>query len=168
MCIGCAGCLKTPARRPDRKSILSFLSDLAGAGAKANRDELKIMVGAMQGKGELIKQIPVPLLPFGEEFTRLSPAGGAIAIEAAKDLEQLLADIPDATLRSDWEYLARQIRHDLLIPPPQVLAKLNAMRQSLLKNWRRWTIFYRLAGVTSRGLAPRRWCDAIRGLSGNA
>ena len=87
----------------------------------------------MQGKGELIKQIPASLLPYGEEFTRLSRESGAIAVEAAKDLEQMLADIPDATLQSDWEYLARQIRHDLLIPPPQVLANLNAMRQSLLK-----------------------------------
>ena len=75
----------------------------------------------MQGKGELIKQIPPSLLPFGEEFTRLSPAGGAIAVEAAKDLEQLLADIPDATLAADWEYLARQIQHDLLFLPVRCL-----------------------------------------------
>ncbi len=125
--------LKDAGSEADREAISTFLSNLAGAGAKAKRDELKILLGAMQGKSELIKQIPASLLPYGEEFTRLAREGGAIAVDAAKDLEQLLADIPDATLPSDWEYLARQIRHDLLIPPPEVLAKLNAVRQSLLR-----------------------------------
>lgn len=125
--------LKDAGSDSDRAAISAFLSTLAGAGAKAKRDELRILLGAMQGKGELIKHIPASLLPYGEEFTRLSREGGAIAVEAAKDLEQLLADIPDATLAADWDYLARQIRHDLLIPSSQVLANLNAVRQSILK-----------------------------------
>ncbi|MFN2510492.1 MAG: hypothetical protein ABR568_03490 [Pyrinomonadaceae bacterium] len=125
--------LKDAGSEADREAISTFLSNLAGAGAKAKRDELKILLGAIQGKGELVKQIPASLLPHGEEFTRLSRDGGAIVVEAAKDLEQLLADIPDATLTSDWEYLVRQIRHDLLTPVPQVLANMNAVRQSLLK-----------------------------------
>ncbi|MBA2526516.1 MAG: hypothetical protein H0V18_12165 [Pyrinomonadaceae bacterium] len=125
--------LKDAGAEADRQAISTFLSNLAGAGAKAKRDELKILLGAMQGKSELIKQIPASLVPYGEEFTRLSHQGGEIAVEVAKDLEQLLPDIPDATLPSDWEYLARQIRHDLLIPPKQVLANLNAVRQRLLK-----------------------------------
>ena len=54
-------------------------------------------------------------------------------MEAAKDLDQILSDIPDASLGMDWEYLARQIRHDLLMPPAQALANLNTVRQSLLK-----------------------------------
>ncbi len=125
--------LKDAGAEASRGAISTFLSNLAGAAAKATRDDLEILLGAMQGKSELIKKIPASLLPYGEEFTRLSPESGAIAVEVAKDLEQMLADIPDATLQSDWEYLARQIRHDLLIPPPQVLANLNAVRQSLLK-----------------------------------
>jgi Zn-dependent M16 (insulinase) family peptidase len=125
--------LKDAGSGADRDSLSTFLSNLAAAGAKAKRAELKILLGAIQGKGELIKQIPPSLLPYGEEFTRLSPASGAIAVEAAKDLEQLLADIPDATLASDWEYLAREIRQDLLVPPSQVLATLSGLRQSLLK-----------------------------------
>lgn len=125
--------LKDAGSESDRAAISAFLSNLAGAGAKGKRDELKILLGAMQGKGELIKQIPASLLPYGEEFTRLSREGGAIAVEAAKDLEQLLADIPDGTLAADWEYLVRQVRNDLLVPSSQVLANLNAVRQSLLK-----------------------------------
>jgi Zn-dependent M16 (insulinase) family peptidase len=126
--------LKDAGSEADREAVSTFLSNLAGVGAKAKRDELKILLGAIQGKGELIKKIPASLLPYGEEFTRLSRDGDAIVVEAAKDLEQLLADIPDATFASDWEYLTRQIRHDLLIPPAQVLASLNAVRQNLLKS----------------------------------
>jgi len=125
--------LKDAGSEPDRAAISTFLSNLAGAGAKGKRDDLIILLGAIQGKGELIKKIPASLMPYGEEFTRLSREGGSIAVEAAKDLEQLLADIPDATLATDWDYLARQIRHDLLIPSSQVLADLNAMRQGLLR-----------------------------------
>lgn len=138
--------LKDAGTEADREAISKFLSNLAGAGAKAKRDELKNLLGAIQGKGDpppqtggplgdpgLIKQIPAGLLLYGEEFTRLSRAAGQVAIEAAKDLEQLLADIPDATLASDWDYIARQIRHDVLIPPAEVLANLTVLRQSLLK-----------------------------------
>ena len=56
-----------------------------------------------------------------------------LASEAAKDLEQLLSGIPDATLAKDWDYLCRQMRRDLLVSPADVLADLNALRRSLLK-----------------------------------
>ncbi len=145
--------LKDAGSESDRTAISAFLANLAGAGAKAKRDELKILLGAMQGKSELIKQIPPALLPYGEEFTRLSREGGAIAVEAAKDLEQLLADIPDGTLAADWEYLARQIRHDLLIPSVQVLANLNAVRQSIL-NTGGARLFFIGSPASGTGLEP--------------
>jgi Zn-dependent M16 (insulinase) family peptidase len=145
--------LKEAGSEADREAVSTFLSNLAGAGTKAKRDELKILLGAMQGKGKLIKQIPASLLSYGEEFTRLSREAGAIAVEVAKDLEQLLADIPDATLPSDWEYLARQIRHDLLIPPTQVLADLNAVRQNLLKTGGA-RLFFIGSPASRRGLEP--------------
>jgi len=125
--------LKDAGSESHREAISIFLSNLAGAAAKAKRDELKILLGALQAKSELVKEIPASLQPYGEEFTHLSPESGAIAVEAAKDLEQVLGDIPDSTFQSDWEYLVRQIRHDLMIPPTEVLANLNAVRQSLLK-----------------------------------
>jgi hypothetical protein len=125
--------LKDAGAGAERDAVSNFLSNLAGAGAKANRDELKTLLGAMQGKQDSAAKVPASLAPFSEAFKGLPQGAGPLAVEAAKDLEQLLADIPDATLAKDWEYLARQIRHDLLTPPAQALAELNAVRQSILK-----------------------------------
>ena len=132
---------------------------------KAKRDELKILLGAMQGKGELIKQIPPSLLPYGEEFTRLSPAGGAIAVEAAKDLEQLLADIPDATLASDWEYLARQIQHDLLFLQSGAY-QLECDAPELVEERRCTPFLHRFSGIT-HGVGSRHRRDCSRGSNRN-
>src|SRR6185369_5170453 len=109
--------------------ISSFLSSLAGA--KGNREELKSLLALMRGKTDA--QVAASLKSHTDDFGRLPEASKQLATEAAKDLDQLLSDIPDATLNSDWAYLVREIRSDLLIPPAQALAELNAVRQSILK-----------------------------------
>jgi Zn-dependent M16 (insulinase) family peptidase len=113
------------------EAISNFLAALAGAAAKGNRDELKSLLAAMQGKKDAT--IAAGLQSFADNFAKLPEGAKPLATDAAKDLEQLLADIPDSSLASDWDYLARQIRHDLLMPPAQALANLNAVRQSLLR-----------------------------------
>jgi hypothetical protein len=62
--------------------------------------------------------------------------------DVAADLSQLLADIPDASLPSDWRYLCTQISRDLLVSPEKTLARLNALRNSLLSagNARLWAV----------------------------
>jgi Zn-dependent M16 (insulinase) family peptidase len=115
----------------DPEAISKFLSNLATAGTNGKREELKSLMGVLQGKKEA--QPTAGLKPYADKFARLNESEKAIAIEAAKDIEQTLGDFPDATLASDWQYLVRQIRHDLLMPPAQALANLNAVRQSLLK-----------------------------------
>lgn len=123
--------LKDAGQGESREAISTFLGKLAGAGAKGNRTELKVLLAAVQAKNEAR---PAPALkPFADDFARLGPEPRTLATEAAKDLDQLLADIPDETLAKDWEYLCRQMRHDLLIPPAETLARLNALRRSILK-----------------------------------
>src|SRR5947209_12158110 len=85
----------------------------------------------MQGKKDA--QVPAGLKPYADDFAKMPEGARAIATEAAKDLDQLLGDIPDASLASDWDYLAREMRHDLLVPPAKALADLNAVRKGLLK-----------------------------------
>src|SRR6185503_7742372 len=115
---------------PDREAISGFMEQLAAA-SKVNRERehLKNLLMFMQ-KDELKDRYYNDLK---QAFRELPPGAKALAIEAAKDLEQILSDIPDASLAMDWEYLARQIRHDLLVPPAQALANLNSVRQSLLQ-----------------------------------
>ncbi|HEX7313194.1 MAG TPA: hypothetical protein VF297_04710 [Pyrinomonadaceae bacterium] len=114
----------------DRERIASFLDALASAPKQnAEREHLKNLLQTFQ-KGEVKDRYYNDLKSAFHEL----PAGAkTLTVEAAKDLDQALADIPDETLAADWDYLVRQIRRDLLVPPAQALAELNEVRQSLLK-----------------------------------
>jgi hypothetical protein len=121
--------LKDAGEGANRDAISNFLTTLAGA--KGNRDELKALLAAMRGKSDA--QVSAGLKSYADEFARLPEGPEQLATEAAKDLDQLLSDIPDATMNSDWSYVVKEIRHDLLVPPAQALADLNSLRQSILR-----------------------------------
>jgi Zn-dependent M16 (insulinase) family peptidase len=121
--------LKDAGEGAQRDAISNFLASLAGA--KASREELKSLLAVMQGKKDA--QAPAALKPQADASAGLPEGAKAIAVDAAKDLDQLLSDIPDETLASDWDYLVKEMRRDLLVPPAQALAGLNAVRQGLLK-----------------------------------
>ncbi len=119
-----------------REAVSAFLSALAGAGAQGGRADLKAMLAAMQGGGSKEGQTtkaPAALQSHVQSFESLSANAKALAVEAAKDLDQTLSDIPDESLAADWSYLCNEMRQDLLTPPEKVLSDLNALRQSLLK-----------------------------------
>ncbi|HJQ32363.1 MAG TPA: hypothetical protein VJ866_09295 [Pyrinomonadaceae bacterium] len=121
--------LKDAGEGAQREAVSNFLASLAGA--KGSREELKSLLAALQGKKDA--QAPAALKSHADAFAALPDGEKPIAVDAAKDLEQLLADIPDETLAADWDYLVKEMRRDLLVPPAQALAELNAVRQSLLK-----------------------------------
>jgi Zn-dependent M16 (insulinase) family peptidase len=52
--------------------------------------------------------------------------------DLADDLTQIVADLPDETLIADTTQISRQLRADILLTPEAVLAKLNALRESIL------------------------------------
>ncbi|MBV9927114.1 MAG: hypothetical protein JOZ96_19000 [Acidobacteria bacterium] len=114
----------------DREAVAAFLDALAAAPKQnAEREHLKNLLLFMQ-KGELKDRYYNDLK---SAFGNLPAGAKALAVDAAKDLDQVLADVPDETLGSDWDYLVREIRSDLLVPPAQALSELNGVRQSLLK-----------------------------------
>jgi Zn-dependent M16 (insulinase) family peptidase len=121
--------LKDAGDAAQREAVSNFLERLAGA--KGSREELKSLLAALQGKKDA--QAAAALKPHADSFAQLPEGAKTLATEAAKDLDQLLADIPDDTLAGDWEYLVNQIRHDLLVPPAQALSELDAVRKGLLK-----------------------------------
>jgi hypothetical protein len=123
--------LKDAGSKETRDAISPFLESLAAAGAKGKREDLETLVAVLQNKkGSLIAP---GLRPFANAYPRLPQEAKTIASEAARDLEQLLPDIPDVTLAKDWAYLCREMLADLLVPPTAALNQLNAVRQSLLK-----------------------------------
>jgi Zn-dependent M16 (insulinase) family peptidase len=125
--------LKDAGTGEARDAITNFLTRLADAGAQGKREELKALLGAMQGNKELEGKVSAALKPYWDAFAGLPEGARALAVEAAKDLDLILADVPDSSLASDWSYLASQIRQDLLTAPSKALADLNHMRQRLLK-----------------------------------
>ena len=53
--------------------------------------------------------------------------------DAAKDLDQLLADIPDSSLALDWPRLCSEMAADLLAGPGKALSALDAIRRQVLR-----------------------------------
>lgn len=143
--------LKDAGEGTQREAISAFLKDLASAATtgvatpldipagkagepagELKRRQLKTLLAALQGEKNAASN-PSFKHSFVDAFQKLPEGAKTLASEAVKDLDQLLADIPDATLDKDWEYLCLEIRHDLLVPPAQALSELNAVRQSFLK-----------------------------------
>ncbi|HEX8116196.1 MAG TPA: hypothetical protein VF521_02880, partial [Pyrinomonadaceae bacterium] len=143
--------LKDAGDAAQREAISNFLERLSTAGSccgvgaglpsaeevarskQERREQLKTLVAAMQGKREGVAKLRAGTPEVLEAFDKLPEGAKALATDAAKDLDQLLSDIPDETLPDDWQYLVKQMRRDLLVPPAQALAELNEVRQSLLK-----------------------------------
>jgi hypothetical protein len=125
--------LKDAGTTETRAAIDAFLVKLAGAGAKGNRTELKTLLTAMQGNNEAATKLTPALKPFNDDFAGLPQGSKSLATEAAKDLDQILGDVPDSSLATDWSYLSNQIRRDLMVSPEKALADLNQLRQRLLK-----------------------------------
>jgi Zn-dependent M16 (insulinase) family peptidase len=143
--------LKDAGDAAQREAISGFFERLSSAGfccgpkatpptpeevgqmGQERRQQLKTLVAAMQGKRDGVATLTGGFPEIVAAFDKLPEGAKPLAAEAAKDLDQLLADIPDETLSNDWQYLVRQMRADLLVPPAQALSELNAVRQSLLK-----------------------------------
>ena len=65
-------------------------------------------------------------------LARLSPPERDLAVEAARDLEATLGDIPDSSLSLDWAYLCNEMSFDLRQGPERTLAVLDQVRRSIL------------------------------------
>ena len=52
--------------------------------------------------------------------------------DALKDLDLELINVPDSSLSADWSYLCTAMHDDLLRPPADVLAQLDALRRAIL------------------------------------
>ncbi|HEX7421914.1 MAG TPA: hypothetical protein VF505_18660, partial [Thermoanaerobaculia bacterium] len=103
--------LKDPAPG-DADALTAFFNQLVDSGRTMNRADLKA----------LLAKTP----------ENLSATAKPIAQDALKDLDLELINIPDNSLSTDFTYLCRAMRDDLLTPASQVLTQLDAVRRSLL------------------------------------
>ncbi|HLK60682.1 MAG TPA: hypothetical protein VKU00_29230, partial [Chthonomonadaceae bacterium] len=116
----------TPA---DRTAVLQFLDTLATAGSASPRMDLLKLLQTLQAE----KPQPAGSGPVVDAFGKLPTGAKRVAVEAVKDLQQTLPDVPDDSLAADWAYLCHEMRADLSVTPEKALSNLNALRRSLLK-----------------------------------
>jgi Zn-dependent M16 (insulinase) family peptidase len=150
--------LKDPGK--DSDALTKYLNALATSGSKASRADLKALLAAMK---DGTSKPPKSLSASFDSFQKLSTSGQGLMKEAATDLDLLLADIPNATLSSDWLYLVRQLRDDLMMSPEDVLERFTALRQTLL-NKNNARLFQIGSRASQEALAPKV-ATLISGLS---
>ncbi|HXB70828.1 MAG TPA: hypothetical protein VNY05_21520 [Candidatus Acidoferrales bacterium] len=118
------------------EAVYGFLDGLGDAGgSRAERKEL--LAAVREGKYAAME--------------KLAPAEKALAVEAAKDLDATMADIPDAHLAADWKYLCGQMARDLRAGPERTLTALDEVRRLIL-NAGRARMFLTASGATQKEL----------------
>lgn len=101
----------------DGEPLAAFLTRLAETGRTLDRAALKALLAPEKAPG----------------WDALSPAQRALATEALRDLDLSLAEMPDASLGADFAQLTLTLRDDLAMPARTALARLDALRQRLLR-----------------------------------
>ncbi|HEY3836092.1 MAG TPA: hypothetical protein VGL72_05955 [Bryobacteraceae bacterium] len=117
--------LKEGGTHEDRASIDSFLRDSGLAKTvDLNKDLQEIESGN------------------SPRLAGLTPRARELAVEVAKDLQQLLPDLPESTRSKDVAFLCERIRQDLAVTPEETLQRLQTLRVALLKtgNARTWMV----------------------------
>ncbi len=94
-----------------RAAVSAFLAEAAGL--RGSREELKKVAAA--------------------KAAHVVEGARTLAAQAARDLEQLLSDIPDSSLAADWTYLCHEMRRDLQMAPARTLAELDGVRKQILR-----------------------------------
>ncbi|HEV7843493.1 MAG TPA: hypothetical protein VGO69_07330, partial [Pyrinomonadaceae bacterium] len=125
--------LKDAGNAEESAAISKFFDHLGKAAVQSNRNDLKALLAVMNSDKAQKEKLPQNLKIYVDEFESLPAGAKANAVDAAKDLDQMLSDIPEDSLSKDWAYLSTTMRHDLLMPPAKVLQDLNALRARLLK-----------------------------------
>ncbi|HEY2350751.1 MAG TPA: hypothetical protein VGH64_17145 [Puia sp.] len=122
--------LREAGNKSDSTAISQFLASLANAAA--GRNQLKKLLEVMMSEKPVSADSALANKSYAEEFYHLSAGAKSLARDAALDLVQVLNEIPDGSLATDWKYLCLTIQHDLAQTPAKTLMDLDDLRASLL------------------------------------
>lgn len=123
--------LKDAGNTEANTAINNYL--LALENATGNRTQLNRFLSVLTADNAVSADSAGENKQLAVAFSNLPPVAKALAKDAAGDLTQMLNDIPDNSLSSDWRTVCQTIRHDMAQTPEKTLADLNGLRQSLLK-----------------------------------
>lgn len=101
--------LTDPGSESEQEALVSYLNGLLEAGSGKTRQELTNLLNNP------------PEMPTSEKCME-------IISDLTSELEKTLAEIPDANLGEDWEYLLTQAQKDILVSPQ---AAIKAMKMTL-------------------------------------
>jgi Zn-dependent M16 (insulinase) family peptidase len=119
------------AGNTENRNAAAAYFDVLGT-AKGSRDNLKLLLAKLQGLNTIAVVMEEPLQHILSASGQLNAAAKKTIAEAAKDLDQVLNDVPEESLTADWKYLCMQMKHDLLQTPEKTLADLNELRTLIL------------------------------------
>lgn len=122
--------LKDAGTSADSTAIQTFLSLLAKA--QGSREELNKLLSFINSKDKMNADSAGINKEQARAFAELPSKAKEVAKAAAEDLEQMLNEIPDGALYSDWKYLCSTMQQSLAQTPTKTLATLNSLRKSLL------------------------------------
>ena len=114
----------------NRNAAAAYMDKLGTA--TGSRDNLKLLLAKIQGLNTIMIVMDEPLQSIYSAFGALDSTAKKTITEAAKDLDQVMSELPDASLIADWQYLCKQMKRDLLQTPEKTLADLNDVRKTLL------------------------------------
>jgi len=101
----------------DAPALQAFMTQLAQAGQGLERARLKELLAVGKAPG----------------WDALTPPQRTLMTEALRDLDLALADMPDTSLGADFSALTLALRDDLALPAAEALARLDSVRQQLLR-----------------------------------
>jgi len=121
-----------------RTAAAAYLARLSLLGP-IDRDDRTALLDALTSE-EAPTDTPESVAELAASFRELADEARTTIREVAKDLAEVLPDLPDDALASDWSYLCRQIRADLLVPPAEVLTELGQTLTRMLQNPRLFVV----------------------------
>lgn len=123
--------LKDSGTPADGSAIAAYLTTLADAGG--GREPLQKLLNVITADKPMSSDSAGVNKKYADAFNALPETAKPIVKDAGLDLLQLLNDIPDTSLTTDWKSLCNTIRNDLAQTPAKTLAELNAVKMALLK-----------------------------------
>ena len=117
------------------KSFKDFMNTLGQSCSKLKRELLQNILLRFEKQ---TASAPPPgssleLSALFERYKNLSKEAKLLVADAASDLIADLPDIPDDSLELDWKDICNEIAEDSQVSPAQTLARLDSIRESLLR-----------------------------------
>lgn len=124
--------LKNSVSPESLKCFLDFMSKLSELGAKQSRTNLQNLLSVLDNQAAAAVSLASELSDLTAAFAKLPADAKNLVSDAAADLSQDLADIPDSYLSKDWTSLCSDIIWDIQVDPEKILKDLNRVRENLL------------------------------------